>query len=74
VQARVCDLCNRPAATDALGDVFAIVCCRAPRVGCAVVAARTREARRAVGKMFDRAGYSHRALRHYMTAASGERR
>jgi hypothetical protein len=66
---------NGPAATDALGDVFAIVCCRIPRVGCAAAAAATkREARRAVERKFDRAGYSHCALRHYMSAASGERR
>ena len=66
---------NGPAVTDAPGDVFAIVCCRLPRVGCAAaVAATKREARRAVETMFDRAGYSRCALRHYMSAASGERR
>jgi hypothetical protein len=73
---RVSTTCaNGPAATDAMGDVFAVVCCRMPRVGCAVAAAATkREALRAVGRMFDRAGYSHCALRHYMSAASGEQR
>jgi len=65
---------NGPAATDAMGDVFAIVCCRMPRVGCAAAAAATkRKALRAVERMFDSAGYSHCALRHYMSAASGER-
>jgi len=65
---------NGPAATDAPGDVFAIVCCRLPRVGCAAaVAATKREARRAVERMFDGADYSHCALRHYMTARGGER-
>jgi len=73
---RVSSTCaNGPAATDALGDVFAIVCCRMPRVGCAAAAAATkREARRAVERKLDRAGYSQCALRHYMSAASGERR
>jgi hypothetical protein len=73
---RVSTTCaNGPAATDAMGDVFAVVCCRLPQVGCAVAAAANkREALRAVERMFDRAGYSHCALRHYMSAASGEQR
>jgi hypothetical protein len=66
---------NGPAATDAMGDVFAIVCCRQPRVGCAAAAAASkREALRAVERMFDKAGYSQCGLRHYMSAANGERR
>ena len=73
---RVSTTCaNGPAATDAMGDVFAVVCCRTPRFGCAVAAAATkREALRAVGRMFDTAGYSQCELRHYMSAASGEQR
>ena len=73
--ARLSQTCaNGPAATGDMGDVFAFVCCTTPRAGCAVSAAASRrQALRNVMKMFDEAGYSQCALRHYMSAASGKR-
>jgi hypothetical protein len=64
-----------PALTGDMGDVFAVFCCDQPRVGCAVSAAATRgKALREVERMFGAAGYTHCALRHYLSAASGKRR
>jgi hypothetical protein len=64
-----------PALTDAMGDVFAVVCCAAPRLGCAVSAAATPgKALREVERLFGAAGYTRCALRHDLSAASGKRR
>jgi len=79
---RAVDVCKRlsqscangPASTDDMGDVFAVMCCRAPRLGCAAAAAGGRqEALKSVQKMFADAGYSNCALRHYMSAGTGRK-
>jgi len=65
---------NAPAVTGDMGDVFAVVCCASPRKGCAISAAATRRAAlRSVEKMFEDAGYSNCALKHYLSAASGQK-
>jgi hypothetical protein len=65
---------NGPASTDDLKDVFAVVCCTQPRVGCAAsAAANRRDAMRNVQRMLTDAGYSNCSLKHYMSAASGKK-
>lgn len=65
---------NGPAVTDDMREVFAVMCCEAPRTGCAVsAAANRREATKAVQQMFADTGYSKCAVRHYISAGTGKK-
>jgi len=65
---------NGPATTNDMGDVFAVMCCTRPKLGCAVAAAESREdAQARVRKNLTDAGYSSCTLRHYMSAGSGKK-
>jgi len=65
---------NGPASTDNMNDVFAIMCCTQPKHGCAVgVEANRQKAPDAVKKTFGDAGYTNCALRHYMSAGTGQK-
>jgi hypothetical protein len=72
---RVSETCaNGPAVTDDMREVFALVCCTKPKLGCAAsAAANKRDASRAAQKMFAEAGYSECAVRHYLQAGTGKR-
>jgi hypothetical protein len=79
---RAIDACKRvsktcafgPAVTDDLKDVFAVVCCADPRLGCATAAAANRrEAMRTVQQTLADAGYSNCSVRHYISAATGRK-
>ena len=65
---------NGPASTHDLHEVFAVMCCKQPRVGCAASAASNRrEALKNVQEMFADAGYKDCSVQHYMSAATGKR-
>jgi hypothetical protein len=65
---------NGPATTDDLREVFALVCCSKPKLGCAAAAAANkREASRNAQQMFTDAGYSECSVRHYMHAGTGRK-
>lgn len=65
---------NGPATTNEMDDVFAVMCCSRPKVGCAVAAAESREdASTSVRKNLTEAGFSSCTLRHYMSAGSGKK-
>jgi hypothetical protein len=65
---------NGPATTNDMGDVFAVMCCARPKLGCAVAAAESREdAQTSVRKNLTDAGYSSCTLRHYMSAGNGKK-
>ncbi len=65
---------NGPATTNDMGDVFAVMCCARPKLGCAVAAAESREdAQASVRKNLTDAGYSSCTLRHYMSAGNGKK-
>ena len=65
---------NGPASTQDLKEVFAVMCCTQPRVGCAAsAAANRREALKTVQEMFADAGYKDCSVQHYMSAATGKR-
>jgi hypothetical protein len=65
---------NGPATTNDMGDVFAVMCCARPKLGCAVAAAESREdAQARVRKNLTDAGYSSCTLRHYMSAGNGKK-
>ena len=72
---RVSKTCaNGPASTDDMKDVFAVMCCREPKLGCAVSAAASRpEASKAAQKTLAGAGFSNCSLRHYLSAATGRK-
>jgi hypothetical protein len=72
---RVSKTCaNGPAVTDDMKEVFALVCCAKPKVGCAAAAApNKREAQRNAQQMFSEAGYSDCAVRHFLGAATGRK-
>ena len=72
---RVSKTCaNGPASTQDLKEVFAVMCCKQPRVGCATsAAANRREALKNVQEMFADAGYKDCSVQHYMSAATGRR-
>ena len=72
---RVSKTCaNGPASTQDMKEVFAVMCCTQPRVGCAAsAAANRREALKNVREMFADAGYRDCSARHYMSAATGRR-
>ena len=65
---------NGPATTNDMEDVFAVMCCTRPKLGCAVAAAESRDdASASVRKNLTEAGYSSCQLRHYMSAGSGKK-
>ena len=65
---------NGPAVTDDMKEVFALVCCEKPRVGCAAAAAANkRDASRNAQQMFADAGYSDCSVRHYFQAGTGRK-
>ena len=65
---------NGPASTNEMEDVFAVMCCTKPRLGCAVgVAGARQEALKSVQKTFADAGYANCTLRHYLSAATGRK-
>ena len=72
---RVSKTCaSGPASTQDLKEVFAVMCCKQPRVGCAAsAAANRREALKNVQEMFADAGYKDCSVQHYMSAATGRR-
>ncbi len=65
---------NGPATTNDMDDVFAVMCCTRPKLGCAAAAAESRDdAAASVRKNLTEAGYSSCQLRHYMSAGSGKK-
>lgn len=65
---------NGPAVTDDMREVFALVCCEKPRMGCAASAAgNRRQASKNAQQMFADAGYSECSVRHYLHAGTGRR-
>jgi hypothetical protein len=72
---RVSKTCaNGPASTDDMKDVFAVMCCREPKLGCAVSPAASRpDASQAVQKTLAGAGFSNCSLRYYLSAATGRK-
>jgi len=72
---RVSKTCaNGPASTQDMKEVFAVMCCTQPRVGCAASAAgNRRDALKNVQEMFAEAGYRECSVRHYMSAATGRK-
>jgi hypothetical protein len=72
---RVSKTCaNGPASTQDMKEVFAVMCCKQPRMGCAAsAAANRREALKNVQEMFADAGYKDCSAQHYMSAATGKR-
>jgi len=65
---------NGPATTNDMDDVFAVMCCTRPKLGCAAAAAESRDDASAnVRKNLTEAGYSSCQLRHYMSAGSGKK-
>jgi hypothetical protein len=64
---------NGPASTQDMKEVFAVMCCTQPRVGCAAsAAANRREALKNVQEMFADAGYKDCSVQHYMSAGTGK--
>jgi len=65
---------NGPASTSDMREVFAVVCCTEPKLGCAAAAAASRrEAQRNVQEKLAGAGYKACSVRHYMSAATGKK-
>jgi hypothetical protein len=65
---------NGPASTRDMKEVFAVMCCTQPRVGCAAsAAANRREALKNVQEMFADAGYKNCSAQHYMSAGTGKK-
>ncbi len=72
---RVSKTCaNGPASTNDMREVFALMCCEQPKLGCvAGAAAGRREAMRSAQRMLADAGYSNCSVRHYLSAGTGKR-
>jgi hypothetical protein len=65
---------NGPASTADMREVFVVMCCAQPKLGCAVAAADTRRgAQKKVQEMFADAGYKECSVKHTMSAATGKR-
>lgn len=63
----------KPAWTDQRGDVFALMCCKKPKFGCAIgVGSTAEQARQFVRNTFSDAGYTKCDLRKYVSARTGE--
>lgn len=71
----VSDKCGKkPAATDNLDDVFAVMCCSKPRNGCAASGAgSSKEATASVQQLFSDAGFSECRLISTFSARTGEK-
>ncbi|MBI1649451.1 tetratricopeptide repeat protein [Hyphomicrobium sulfonivorans] len=69
------DACgNKPAVTGNLDDVFAVMCCSKPRVGCAAFAsANAADAKRGVEELFKEAGFSKCKLANTLSARTGQK-
>ncbi|MDH4983149.1 hypothetical protein [Hyphomicrobium sp. D-2] len=64
----------KPANTNGLGHVFALMCCSAPERGCAATVGETRQiALHEVKRLFADAGYSQCRLQGYFSAATGQK-
>jgi hypothetical protein len=72
---RVSKTCaNGPASTDDMREVFALMCCAAPKPACAAGAGPgRREAVRGVREMLTESGYSDCSVRHYLSAGTGKK-
>jgi hypothetical protein len=72
---RVSKTCaNGPASTRDMREIFAVMCCTQPQIGCAAAAAASkRDATKNLREMFADAGYKDCAVRHYMSAATGRK-
>lgn len=72
---RVSKTCaNGPVATRDMKEIFAVMCCNQPQIGCAVAAAASkRDALKNLREMFADAGYKDCAVRHYMPTATGRK-
>ena len=65
---------SSPGSTDDMKDIFALMCCTNPRLGCAVYPATTREkAREKVTGTFINAHFSNCAVKGYYSARTGKR-
>ncbi|KAB2910418.1 MAG: hypothetical protein F9K29_24985 [Hyphomicrobiaceae bacterium] len=63
-----------PASTNTMSDIFAVMCCTQPRLGCAIYAGSDRQdALNGVKKIFADANYSNCTLRHYLSAGTGRK-
>jgi len=71
---KVSQTCStRPAWTDTQGDLFAIMCCQKPKLGCAIgVGANEDLARQHVRNIFSEAGYSKCKPAKFISARTGE--
>ncbi len=64
---------TRPAWTDQRDDVFSLMCCKKPKLGCAVGVGRDQEsALQAVRNTFSDSGYTKCQLWRYVSARTGE--
>ena len=72
---RVSKTCaSGPAVTDDMREMFAVVCCAKPRMGCAASAGTNRrDAAKGAQQMFADAGYLDCSVRHYIQAGTGKR-
>ncbi len=65
---------DQPASTNGMDHVFAVMCCTAPKSGCAAAVGGTKEAAlREVKKLFSEGGYSQCSLKSYFKAGTGEK-
>ncbi|MGE0025073.1 MAG: hypothetical protein AB7S70_15750 [Hyphomicrobium sp.] len=71
---KVSSTCStRPAWTDTQADLFAIMCCQKPKLGCAIgVGANEDLARQHVRNIFSEAGYSKCKPAKFLSARTGE--
>lgn len=66
--------CARPASTDVLDDVFALMCCTSPQLSCASPSHESKEKAEAVAlKLLSDLGYSRCSVRAYYSARTGSR-
>ncbi len=64
---------SRPAWTDTKTDLFSIMCCQKPKLGCAIGVGATEElALQHVRNIFSEAGYSKCKIAKYLSANTGE--
>lgn len=64
---------TRPAWSDTMDDLFSLMCCSKPRLGCAIgVGANTTLALQHVRNIFSEAGYSQCEIIKYISAKTGD--
>jgi hypothetical protein len=64
---------SRPAWTDKRNEIFALMCCNKPRLGCAVGVGVVEEAaKQSVQSVFNEAGFSSCRIGRYISAKTGE--